>query len=109
MPWLLVATLAGGAPVGAEEVMLGRVLSVTADSVTVALGDDSAGRRLTLPLDEVGGRGLVPGSLVRVWSGDASAVRMTPIGGGVADRTGVRARLSRGAGRGGMGGGRGGR
>jgi hypothetical protein len=63
-----------------------------------------------------GGRLPAPGALVRVWSGDdgtdatGPGLRLIPAGAG-RDLTGVRGRLSRGAGRGGAGsgGGRGGR
>jgi hypothetical protein len=125
---LLVLTLGLGctASVAAAEPALGRVISIQADTVVVAM-DSPGNPRLSVPLADVSGaRDLTVGSRVRVWrggtgtdtgadTGAGSGTRVSPAGGsgGGRDLTGVRARLSRGAGRGGglggMGSGMGGR
>jgi hypothetical protein len=111
---LLLLTLATEA---AAEVHLGRVLGVEGDTILVSVAATAAPLRLpasALP----DARLAAPGTLVRVWSGDeageAGGLRLTPVANGAGrDLTGVRGRLSRGAGRAGAGagsgGGRGGR
>jgi hypothetical protein len=109
----LIAALylaAGAAP--AADPFLGRVVRVEGGSVVVSTLDGSTS--LHLPLAAAGaGRSLTPGSLVRIWPGDAqgaggTATRLEPLGGPLGggmgrDPSGVRSRLSRGAGMG-MGG-----
>ncbi|AFL75785.1 hypothetical protein [Thiocystis violascens] len=124
--WLLV--LAASLPARAQEPVLARVLTIEVDRVTLSVPDGASGEnarvgvaidRSDLPPDLV--NALEPGRLVRLWPGaapDASGLsagaRLDPLdrGASIADRTGVRSRLMRGAARGGgrgSGGGRGGR
>lgn len=114
-------SLAVGLAAAAEPV-LARVLSVEGGTVTLSLGyrqgDD--GPRMVVSVDEAGlSTDVRPGVLVKVWpesgagsDGLVTKARLTPLQGDLSgpDRTGVRARLMYGAGRGfGGGGGRGGR
>jgi hypothetical protein len=108
LPALLVLTLSLGYACGATAVepALGRVVSLDADAAVIAV-DGPGSTRLRIPLSGAGAeRGLRVGGRVRVWRDDADATgggvpRLSPIG--ARDLTGVRGRLSRGAGRGGIG------
>ncbi|MBB1075861.1 hypothetical protein HUU62_15770 [Rhodoferax sp. 4810] len=109
--WLLVLLLFAQ-PARAADPLLARVVTVNGDAVTVTLLDPSPSN--TAPLTVVLDAGdltadLTPGKVVRLWPSDRvdqnglmHGARLTPLerGGGQVDRTGVRARLMRGAGRG---------
>ncbi len=111
--WLGTAA-AGSEPV--SEPVLARVLAVTPDRVTLSLegSDRGAATRVEVPVAAADRpAGIEPGRLIRVWPdprGLGAGARLVPLGtdAGGTDRTGVRARLMHGAGRG-FGGGRGGR
>ena len=116
---LLAAALGvwlGSAAAGGAEPVLARVLALTPGRVTLRLEGPQRGpdAQLDIPVDPGGvPDGVAPGRLVRVWPGPnglAAGARLVPLDTdlGGADRTGVRARLMHGAGRG-FGGGRGGR
>ncbi len=119
--WLGTAA-AGSGPVSGpatepmSEPMLARVLAVTPDRVTLSLEgpDRGAATRVEVPVAAVDRpAGIEPGRLIRVWPGPrglGAGARLVPLGTDAdgTDRTGVRARLMHGAGRG-FGGGRGGR
>jgi hypothetical protein len=99
----------------AAEPILARVLAVAPRSVTLSLEGTGPGpaTRVDVPVTaEDLPDGVAAGRLVRVWPGPhglAGGARLVPLDTdlGGADRTGVRARLMHGAGRG-FGGGRGG-
>jgi hypothetical protein len=104
----------------AEEPVLARVQSIESGRVTLTI-DDSGSRKPTQVRVTVDGAelppGVAPGRLVRLWPGSSpvtggalAGARLSPlaVGQNGSDRTGVRARLMQGAGRG-FGGGRGGR
>lgn len=105
----------------AADPVLARVQTVTPDHVVVNLAKPGSRveSQVIVPTPDGVPAGIEPGRLVRLWPGSRAAsggiltgARLTPLDSGRdgrrADRTGVRERLMRGAGRG-VGGGRGGR
>ena len=108
--------LLGATPIlAADDPMLARVLSIETDRVTLSVQNGMNGDAAPLSIAVSKADlppGLAPGDLVRLWPGSNSGAgaRLSPLDRDMTgmDRTGVRARLMRGAERG-FGGGRNGR
>jgi len=113
-PWLIsiVLLLLVAAPVSAVEPVLARILTIERDRVTPVVEDQTASNPITVMCEPAELPEIVPGALVRLWpgatpnaSGISAGARLSPLERGSAqwDRTGVRARLMRGAERGSSG------